>query len=75
MPTPKKGLSNLGRSQFCLSAKQIRRSVADHNAKKSEVTAYVRDASLPEAPEESRPEAQPEDKVTAESGPKTSTTK
>jgi hypothetical protein len=63
MPTPKKGLSPLARAQFGLEGKQIRRSVNEHNVKKSAVTQAVRDASLPEASEESRPEPQSEDKV------------
>ena len=46
----KKGLSPLARAQASLEGKQIRRSVAEHNAKKSEVAAKTKAASLPEQP-------------------------
>jgi hypothetical protein len=48
MPTPKKGLSPLARAQFGLGNKQLRRSVAEHNAAKDTVTQELRAASLPE---------------------------
>jgi hypothetical protein len=56
MPTPKKGLSPLARAQFGLSGKQIRRSVAEHNVKKSAVSQEVREASLPDTPEAGLPD-------------------
>jgi len=61
MPTPKKGLSDLARAQFGLSAKQIRRSTQEYNAKKDEVFQKLRDSTLPKesAPEEAETDNPP----------------
>jgi hypothetical protein len=69
MPTPQKGLSPLARAQFGLNAKQIRRSVHEHNAKKDEVFQQLRATSLPEESAATLPPPSVEEKVKTDNPP------